>query len=81
MTETVLLVGCGNMGRAMLAGWLKAIPSLKAHVVEPTDALREQAASLGAKAVAAAADLPDLMESLNLPGCWQQAVARAAQDR
>ncbi|MEZ4484799.1 MAG: hypothetical protein R2864_09420 [Syntrophotaleaceae bacterium] len=30
---------------------------------------------------AAAADLPDLMESLNLPGCWQQAVARAAQDR
>jgi len=26
-------------------------------------------------------NLPDLMESLDLPGCWQQAVASAAQGR
>lgn len=28
-----------------------------------------------------AENLPDLMESLDLSGCWQQAVARVAQDR
>lgn len=58
MAETVLLVGCGNMGRAMLAGWLKARPGLEAHVVEPADGLRDQAAALGAAAVAGAGDLP-----------------------
>ncbi len=58
MGETVLLVGCGNMGRAMLAGWLKARPGLDAHVVEPAEALRDQAAALGAKAVASAEALP-----------------------
>ncbi|MEL7463373.1 MAG: pyrroline-5-carboxylate reductase [Pseudomonadota bacterium] len=59
MGETVLLVGCGNMGRAMLAGWLAAKPGLAAYVVEPAEALRAQAADLGAHAVAGAADLPD----------------------
>ena len=44
MSETVLLVGCGNMGRAMLEGWLAAKPSLAAFVVEPADALRDRAA-------------------------------------
>ncbi|MEM7546575.1 MAG: pyrroline-5-carboxylate reductase [Pseudomonadota bacterium] len=58
MTETVLLVGCGNMGRAMLKGWLAARPSLSAYVVEPSAALRDQAAALGAKAVGAAPELP-----------------------
>ena len=28
-----------------------------------------------------AENLPDLMNALDLPGCWQQAVARVAQDR
>ena len=59
MSETVLLVGCGNMGRAMLEGWLAAKPSLAAFVVEPAEALRARAAALGATAVEAAADLPD----------------------
>ena len=44
MSETVLLVGCGNMGRAMLEGWLATKPSLAAFVVEPADALRDRAA-------------------------------------
>lgn len=58
MTDVVLLVGCGNMGRAMLAGWLAKSPDLEAHVVEPSDELRARAADLGARPVAAAGDLP-----------------------
>ncbi|MFV0473359.1 MAG: pyrroline-5-carboxylate reductase [Pikeienuella sp.] len=59
MTATVLLVGCGNMGRAMLTGWLKARPDLRAHVVEPDESLRAKAAALGAQAVGAPAALPE----------------------
>ena len=58
MSETVLLVGCGNMGRAMLEGWLAAKPALAAYVVEPADALRDKAADLGANVAAAPGDLP-----------------------
>lgn len=56
----VVLVGCGNMGYAMLAGWLKS-GKLKASdiaVVEPNEALRERAAALGISAVPDAAALP-----------------------
>mgnify|MGYP002641965070 CR=1 FL=1 len=59
MSETVLLVGCGNMGRAMLEGWIAAKPSLAAYVVEPAEALRDRAAALGATVVASPGDLPD----------------------
>lgn len=51
----VVLAGCGNMGFAMLSGWLEAgrlVPG-EVGVVEPNDALRERAASRG---VAVAAD-------------------------
>lgn len=58
MAHSVLLVGCGNMGFAMLQGWLAQDPSLEAHVVEPADALRSRAESVGAKAVASRAELP-----------------------
>ncbi len=58
MSKTVVLVGCGNMGRAMLEGWLAAKPDLSAYVVEPSDALRDKAAALGATAVAGPGDLP-----------------------
>ena len=34
--ETILLVGCGNMGGAMLAGWLKGgVPATRFTVVDP----------------------------------------------
>ncbi len=59
MAHSVLLVGCGNMGFAMLKGWLADDPSLQAHVVEPADALRQRAAEVGAQAVASVADLPE----------------------
>jgi pyrroline-5-carboxylate reductase len=54
---TVLLAGCGNMGFAMLKGWLDkgAVQPGDVAVVEPNVALRERAAALGV-AVAAQAD-------------------------
>ena len=56
--STLILVGCGNMGYAMLKGWLASDPSLNAHVVEPAEALRTRAADTGANAVASVTDLP-----------------------
>ncbi|MEQ9487612.1 MAG: pyrroline-5-carboxylate reductase [Alphaproteobacteria bacterium] len=56
MTE-IVLVGCGNMGFAMLQGWLSSDPSLSVHVVEPNDDYRQRAAEAGAVAVAGIEDL------------------------
>ena len=59
MTVKVVLAGCGNMGYAMLAGWLNSARLVPAEVavVEPDEALRDRAAKLGATAVAGASDL------------------------
>ena len=59
--STLILVGCGNMGYAMLKGWLASDPSLDAHVVEPAEALRTRAADTGANAVASVEDLPQAL--------------------
>ena len=59
MTGPVVLVGCGNMGRAMLEGWLaggKLAPA-QALVVEPAEALRQRAAALGVTVLADAAGI------------------------
>lgn len=45
----VVLVGCGNMGFAMLTGWLRDAPEFHYHVVEPNDALRQRAGDAGAR--------------------------------
>jgi pyrroline-5-carboxylate reductase len=58
MTSTVLLVGCGNMGYAMLKGWVGPDNALAVHVVEPDETLSARARSAGARAVHSAADLP-----------------------
>ncbi|MDX3929471.1 MAG: pyrroline-5-carboxylate reductase [Shinella sp.] len=58
MSHTLLLIGCGNMGFAMLCGWLRKDPTLTVHVVEPADELRARAAGAGAFAVSRLADLP-----------------------
>ncbi|MEO1748507.1 MAG: pyrroline-5-carboxylate reductase [Pseudomonadota bacterium] len=57
----IVLVGCGNMGFAMLTGWLdkKAVESDAVWVVEPTDELRARADDLGVHTAAAAEELPD----------------------
>ena len=58
MSNTVLLIGCGNMGFAMLRGWLGADPDLRAFVVEPAEELRARAAEASAVAVGSITELP-----------------------
>lgn len=58
--NTIILVGCGNMGRAMLQGWLAngILQQGSVHVVEPNDCLRQLATNLGVQTHASAAALP-----------------------
>lgn len=61
MSVLVVLVGCGNMGHAMLSGWLKSA-KLNPHevfVVEPNEALRARAGQMGVATGPDAAALPD----------------------
>jgi pyrroline-5-carboxylate reductase len=58
MSKTVLLVGCGNMGYALLKGWVASDSALAVHVVEPAEGLRERARGAGARAVAEPGELP-----------------------
>jgi pyrroline-5-carboxylate reductase len=60
MSKTVVLAGCGNMGFAMLTGWLDGgvLSTSDVYVVEPNASLRERAASLGVHTVDAASALP-----------------------
>ncbi|MGO6943077.1 pyrroline-5-carboxylate reductase [Rhizobium johnstonii] len=61
MADTIGLVGCGNMGLAMLKGWLNAgvLQPAQIAVVEPVDALRDRAATFGVGAVADVSALGD----------------------
>lgn len=60
MTVRVLLVGCGNMGYAMLSGWLDSgkLATSETLVVEPNEDLRHRAARLGSVVAASIAELP-----------------------
>ena len=60
MTVTTILAGCGNMGYAMLSGWLQAakLPPDEVLVVEPNADLRKRAESLAVQTVKAAGDIP-----------------------
>jgi len=60
MTIRVLLVGCGNMGNAMLSGWLGSgkLQASETLVVEPNEDLRQRAVGLGSAVAASNADLP-----------------------
>ncbi|MBX3531515.1 MAG: pyrroline-5-carboxylate reductase [Rhizobiaceae bacterium] len=59
MAIRVILVGAGNMGFAMLAGWLDAgtLAPAEVAVVEPAAALRERAATRGVRTLADASAL------------------------
>ncbi|TPE53712.1 pyrroline-5-carboxylate reductase [Amaricoccus solimangrovi] len=59
MTIRLLLVGCGNMGHAMLAGWMKMADAPEVVVVEPAAPLRERAEATGALAVADHSGIPE----------------------
>ena len=58
--RTVVLVGCGNMGFAMLRGWIDGalIAPQQLHVVEPSQPLRDKAAATGALVCGSTEDLP-----------------------
>ena len=60
MNKKLVLVGCGNMGFAMLSGWLGAgrLGPEDVLVVEPGEALRRRASELKVEVVADAAGLP-----------------------
>lgn len=60
MATKIILVGCGNMGFAMLSGWVKSgkVRPDEVSVVEPNDALRERAEKLGCPASDSAKALP-----------------------
>lgn len=60
-SDPVVLVGCGNMGYALLKGWVEAktVDAAMVHVVEPQAALRERAAALGVNVHDASGTLPD----------------------
>lgn len=53
----VVLAGCGNMGFAMLSGWIGSgrLAAANVTVVEPNDALRDRAAQLGVEVAQSAA--------------------------
>ena len=59
MTARLVLIGCGHMGYAMLAGWVGSgrIKAGDIVVVEPNEALRDKAAALGCATLSDAAGL------------------------
>ncbi|QRM57323.1 pyrroline-5-carboxylate reductase [Sinorhizobium sp. BG8] len=59
-SNEIVLVGCGNMGFALLKGWLGSgsVETQLTHVVEPAEALRERAAATGVNVHAPADSLP-----------------------
>ncbi len=64
MGQTVLLVGCGNMGFAMLSGWVAQAGDTDFHVVEPSEALRARAAQTGANVAASIEGLGDVVPDI-----------------
>ncbi|TPK94593.1 pyrroline-5-carboxylate reductase [Mesorhizobium sp. B2-4-12] len=60
MTIRLILAGCGNMGYAMLSGWLKSgkLSPSTVFVVEPNADLRNRAAALGCGTAADAGGIP-----------------------
>ena len=58
MAHSVLLIGCGNMGFAMLTGWARAGLPLDIKAVEPSADLRARAEGAGAAVFADTDGLP-----------------------
>ncbi|MEM7072998.1 MAG: pyrroline-5-carboxylate reductase [Pseudomonadota bacterium] len=55
--DSILLVGCGNMGFAMLKGWIDRNPDQIIYVVEPEPSLRTRALQQGVHACSAPSEL------------------------
>lgn len=65
MIQTLILVGCGNMGRALLNGWA-SWPQLNVFVVEPNVELRTCAKKINGKAnIQVFADVTEIPNSVH----------------
>lgn len=81
MSPILVLIGAGNMGFAMLSGWLRQDPKLTVHVVEPFAGFRDRAAAIGAHPVASLSDLPrGLRADLVILAVKPQTVASVLED-
>jgi len=58
----VILVGCGNMGFALLTNWLQPGNGVAVHVVEPSADFRARAVALGASASLNANEIPSSLQ-------------------
>ncbi|MBO6718125.1 MAG: pyrroline-5-carboxylate reductase [Rhizobiaceae bacterium] len=78
----VILVGCGNMGFAMLKGWLDSgkLTTRQVEVVEPSDALRERAAGLGVSVHASAQGPAPSGDALVILAVKPQVIAKVAAE-
>jgi pyrroline-5-carboxylate reductase len=75
MATNVLLAGCGNMGFAMLTGWLKSgqLKPGDVYVVEPNEALRQRAGAQGVHVFSDAGATAGRAETLTGDLCGQAA--------
>lgn len=82
MTASVVLVGCGNMGQAMLAGWLGSgkLKFGEVAVVEPNAALRDPARTLGAACFESASGLANASPKLVVLAVKPQVMLEVARD-
>ena len=79
--KKVVLVGCGNMGFAMLTGWLDAgkLGAGQVDVVEPSDELRARAATLGVGTHAAPDGLAASPDALVILAVKPQVIVKVAE--
>ncbi len=80
--EKLVLVGCGNMGFAMLKGWLDGgkLSAAQVAVVEPNAELRERAAGLGVAVHEAASGLAPSADTLVILAVKPQIIVKVAED-
>lgn len=80
--KTILLAGCGNMGFAMLKGWLDkgAAHAADVFVVEPNEALRNRAQDLGVSVAEQAATFKSQRIDLLMIALKPQVLSKALPD-
>jgi pyrroline-5-carboxylate reductase len=78
----VVLVGCGNMGFAMLKGWLDAgkLSAAQVEVVEPSPELRQRAARLGVTVHESAQGPSPSGDALVILAVKPQVIVKVAED-
>lgn len=78
----VILVGCGNMGYAMLKGWIDSgrLAPGDAIVVEPNEGLRSRASALGVTVHATAAETGDAKADIVVIAVKPQAMRAVLAD-